>query len=67
MDGGETTGNEIADERSDPDRREACHRIISDHEFEAVEGAGERRAELKADGYWIARSSRAMTTKCVPA
>ena len=45
MDGGETTGNEIADERSDPDRREARHRIVSDHEFEAVEGAGERRAE----------------------
>jgi len=36
VDMGKTVGDEIAEERSDPDRREARHRIVSDHEFETV-------------------------------
>ncbi len=42
-------GDEIARHRGDADRREARRRIASDHEFESIEGAGERGAERARD------------------
>ena len=42
-------GDKIADDGSDPDRRQARGRIAADHEFEGVERARQRRAEGARD------------------
>ena len=42
-------GDEIARHRGDADRRQAGRRIAADHQFERIEGAGERRAERARD------------------
>ena len=42
-------GDQIAEQRRDGDRREAVRRVAADDQFEAVEGAGERRTERAGD------------------
>ena len=42
-------GDEIAGDRSDANRRQAGRRISADHEFERIEGAGQRRPERARD------------------
>ncbi len=42
-------GDEIAGNGGDADRRQAGRRIAADHEFEGIEGAGQRRAERARD------------------
>ena len=46
---GEAAGDVIAEQCRDPDRREVRHRVVSDHQLEAVKRAGERRAERPGD------------------
>ena len=42
---GKPVGDEIARHRGNADRRQAHRGISADHQFEGVEGAGQRRAE----------------------
>src|SRR4029079_10351714 len=41
----ESMGDEVTRHGGDADRREARRRIASDHEFERIEGSGQRGAE----------------------
>ena len=43
--------DKIADDGSDPDRREARGRIAADHKFESVECASQRRSEGAVAGH----------------
>ena len=45
----EGMGDEIARHRGDADRRQAGRRIAADHQFEGIEGAGQRRPEGAGD------------------
>jgi hypothetical protein len=46
---GKSVGDKITRHSGDTDRRQAGRRIASDHQFERIEGAGERRAERARD------------------